>query len=388
MKTIGTISLVIGLASLHAQEIVPNRYLSIQNEMKLAISRGNQYLAEEQHDDGHWGDENYPAFTALALTAAVRDPAIDLSKPLPEHIKKGYQWLLEQQNDDGGIYNEGLSSYNTATSITALVAAKREAYEPAIVRARKYLIAQQWDLGDLGKTDNPNDGGIGYGSNDTHTDLSNSVLALEALALSKEIVGDDKFGDQPELDWDAAITFLSRCQNLEATNDQEWASDDPDNKGGFVYRPGESKAGEQKLDDGTVALRSYGSISYAGLLSLIYAEVSKDDPRIEAVMDWIGRNYTLETNPGMGLEGLYYYYQAIAKALSAAGVDELKLADGTTVDWRKDLGGKLLSVQREDGSWANQNSRWMESSPVLVSAYTLMALEQIYYSVPSRPEKE
>lgn len=388
MKLITIPTFAIAMTCANAQDAPPNPYLSIQNEMSLAISRGNQFLAAEQHEDGYWGDPKLPAFTALALTSAVRDPAIDLSKPLPEHIKKGYQWLLEQQKEDGGIYNRGLANYNTSTSVTALVAARREAYEPAIVRARNFVIAQQWDLGEKGKTDNPNDGGIGYGSDNTHTDLSNTVLAIEALALSKEIVGDDKFGDQPELNWEAALTFLSRCQNLEETNDQEWASDDPDNKGGFIYRPGESKAGEQELEDGTIALRSYGSISYAGLLSLIYAEVSKDDPRVQAVLKWIGHNYTLEKNPGMGLEGLYYYYQAIAKALSAAGVDKLELADGKKVDWRKDLAGKLLSVQREDGSWANKNSRWMESSPVLVSAYTIMALEQIYYSIPSRPGKE
>jgi squalene-hopene/tetraprenyl-beta-curcumene cyclase len=385
MKHLTLPAIALALTCAHAQEDSPNPYLSIQNEMSLAISRGNQYLAEKQHEDGYWGDPELPAFTALALTSAVRDPAVDLSEPLPEHLRKGYQWLIEQQKDDGGIYNRGLSSYNTATAVTAMVAAKREAYEPAIVRARNYLISQQWDLGEAGVADNPNDGGIGYGSNDSHTDLSNTVLAVEALALSKQIVGDAKYGDQPELDWDAALTFLSRCQNLEETNDQDWASNDPENKGGFIYRPGESKAGEQELEDGTVALRSYGSISYAGLLSLIYAEVSKDDPRVVAVLDWIGRNYTLEKNPGMGLEGLYYYYQAISKALSAAGIDKLELESGETVDWRKDLALKLLTTQREDGSWANSNSRWMESSPVLVTSYTVMALEQIYYSIPARP---
>ncbi len=84
----------------------------------------------------------------------------------------------------------------------------------------------------------------------------------------------------------------------------------------------------------------------------------------------------------MGAEGLYYYYQAMAKAMNAAGIDKLKLEDGTEADWRKDLAGKLLSTQREDGSWLNDNGRWMESNPVLVTAYSVMALQEIDRSIP------
>jgi squalene-hopene/tetraprenyl-beta-curcumene cyclase len=387
MKTT-TLFSIIGLcatALAPAQDMPKNPYLSLQQEMRQAIARGNAYLAAQQKEEGYWADEGLPAMTALALTAAVRDPNVDLSKPLPNHIKKGFDWLLKQQKEDGGIYNRGLSTYNTATSITAMIASGRDVYEPAIVRARKFLIGEQWDVGEKGETDDINDGGIGYGSSNDHTDLSNTYLAIEALALSKKVIEDGKFGEQPELDWDAAITFLSRCQNLPGTNDQEWASDDPDNKGGFVYAPGDSKAGEQTLADGRIALRSYGSISYAGLLSLIYAELKPDDPRVVAVKEWLGKNFTLTENPGMDAQGLYYYYQAMSKALAAAGMDHFPLANGKTVDWRRELSGKLLSLQREDGSWVNDNGRWMESSPALVTAYTVMALEQVYFSIPGRP---
>ncbi len=357
-------------------------YLSIQNEIKQSIARGNAWLVEQQKEEGYWDDGGLPAFTALALTALARDPNVDLSKGLPDHMTKGYDWLLKQQKEDGGIYNRGLSVYNTATSMTALVAPGKSEYEPAIVKARRHLINNQWDIGVKGETDNQNDGGIGYGSNDQHTDMSNTYLAIEALALTEKIVDDGKFGEQPNLDWDAALTFLSRSQNLTATNDQEWASDDENNKGGFIYTPADSKAGTEETADGKIALRSYGSISYAGLLSLVYAKLEPSDPRVVAVIEWLGRNYTMEENPNMGAEGLYYYYQAMAKAMNAAGIDKLKLADGSEADWRKDLAGKLLSTQRENGSWVNDNGRWMESNPVLVTAYTVQALEEIYNSIP------
>ncbi|MEY4243486.1 MAG: hypothetical protein RLZZ245_1071 [Verrucomicrobiota bacterium] len=360
------------------------RFESLKQEIRQSIARGNEWLKSQQKPAGHWDDAELPAFTALVLTAATRDPNLDRSAPYPEHIEKGFNWLLAQQKEDGGIYNRGLSVYNTATAVTALSSSGREIYEPAIVKARKHLINNQWDIGQKKETDHPNDGGVGYGSKQDEADMSNTYLAIEALALSKKVIEDGKHGEQPDLDWDAAVTFISRCQNLEETNDSDWASNDPKNKGGFIYGPAQSKAGEDSLADGRTALRSYGSISYAGLLSFIYAKVSADDPRVIAVKEWLGKNYTIEENPQMGAQGLFYYYQTMSKALTAANIDKLKLDDGTEADWRSDLGGRLLATQRGDGSWANSNGRWMESNPVLATAYNIMSLEQIYHSIPEK----
>ena len=381
MKLLATL-IILATAVGSAAEKNPNRYESLKQEIRQSIARGNAWLKTQQKPEGNWDDDGIPAFTALALTAATRDPNMNRKAPFPEHIEKGFTWLLTQQKEDGGIYNRGLSVYNTATSVTALVVGGREAYEPAIVKARKHLIDNQWDLGQKKETDNVNDGGVGYGSHNDHTDMSNTYLAIEALALSKKVIEDGKHGDQPDLDWGAAVTFLSRCQNLKKTNDQGWASDDAKKKGGFIYGPNESKAGEEKLPDGRTALRSYGSMSYAGLLSFIYAKVSANDPRVIAVKEWLGKNYTIDENPNMGAQGLYYYYQTMSKALTAANVDTLKLENGKAADWRKDLSEKLLTTQRENGSWVNDNGRWMESNPILVTAYTVLSLEQVYDAIP------
>ncbi|MEO1843850.1 MAG: hypothetical protein ABGZ37_06190, partial [Akkermansiaceae bacterium] len=272
-------------------------------------------------------------------------------------------------------------SYNTSSAIMALLARGRKEDEPAILKARAFLVDQQTDWGKKGVADNKYDGGTGYGGTYPHSDMSNTYLALEALYHSRHLAQDNKSGEQPELDWGAALTFISRCQNLEETNDQITAVA-PEDKGGLVYFPGDSKAGERKLPDGRVALRSYGSMSYAGLLSFIYAELDKDDPRVKGVLKWLGANYTLKENPGLGAQGLYYYYHAMTKALVAAQINMLPLADGTKADWRKDLGTLLVSNQKADGSWINENSRWWENDEVLVSSYVVMTLEQRYYSIP------
>ncbi len=378
----GVIALLTGSA-LIAQ--TPSKYLSLQEEMKQAISRGNAWLATQQKPEGHWDDPQIPAFTALSLTAAVRDPNIAQAKEKPAYINKGFDWLRAQQKEDGGIYNRGLSVYNTATSLTALASAQNEGYEAAMVRARKHLINNQWDTGEKGKVDGPNDGGIGYGSKNDRSDMSNTYLAIEAIVASQKVIDDGKHGDQPDLDWGAAVEFLSSCQNLEETNKNDRASNDPKNKGGFFYGPNETKVDDNTpLANGKVPLRSYGSMSYVGLLSMLYAKLSPDDQRVKAVKEWLGGNYTLEENPGLGGQGIYYYYNAMAKALAATGDDKLKLADGKEIDWRKELGEKLLTTQNADGSWKNTNGRWMESNPVLTTAYTVMALEAIYYSIPQR----
>jgi squalene-hopene/tetraprenyl-beta-curcumene cyclase len=71
--------LALGFASLlpaHAKN--KNEYVSIKNEVAQAIARGNAWLAEQQKEKGFWDDGGLPAFTALALTAAVRDPNLEL----------------------------------------------------------------------------------------------------------------------------------------------------------------------------------------------------------------------------------------------------------------------------------------------------------------------
>jgi squalene-hopene/tetraprenyl-beta-curcumene cyclase len=183
-----------------------------------------------------------------------------------------------------------------------------------------------------------------------------------------------------DLNWDAAIAFLQRCQNAPKFNAQPWVTGDPKNLGGFIYTPVESHADD--IINGKKTPRSYGSMSYSGLLSYIYANLQKDDPRVTAVVDWLGRNYTVEENPGMGPSGLFYYFHTMSKALSVYGVEQVSLEGGKSANWRHDLALKLIDLQASAGSWVNDKSgRWWEKDPVLVTAYSVHTLEMMHAGV-------
>ena len=354
--------------------------VSLRNEVENAIGKGLTWLANKQQPGGYWAQTEHPALTAMILTAFQGDPSNFYKRKYEQNIKLGYDYLASNVKPDGSIYVKDLKNYNTALSMMAFLVANNTAYEPILKNGRKFLISQQDDFGDKGMGDHPLDGGMGYSGSYKNSDINNTTLALEALHYTRYLKSD--VANDPEtkdLNWKAAAQFISRTQNLQGTNDQPFASNDPDNKGGFVYFPENSMAGQTTLPDGKVAYRSYGSASYNGLLSLTYAQVDVKDPRVKAVLDWLNRNYSLEENPGMGQAGLFYYYHMMAKGLSLAGVDTLTLKDGKKLKWRPALAKRLLDLQASDGSWVNQqNGRFWERDPHLVTAHAILTLEILY----------
>ncbi|HEY3900912.1 MAG TPA: prenyltransferase/squalene oxidase repeat-containing protein [Chthoniobacter sp.] len=347
-----------------------------REEVQHAIERGLAFLQSQQKEDGSWSavDPNHPGLTALPLMAFQREPSGKYLKEQPAFMQKGYAFLRSKAQPDGGIYSMGLANYNTSLAMMALLNSGNPKDEPLIETAHNFIIGMQAK----GMANPSLDGGIGYGPNGTehaHPDLDNTLIALEALRAYKDKHPSVETEKGKDLDWNAAIAFITRCQNLPSANKEPWASGDPANKGGFIYFPGETRAGETKLPNGKVALRSYGTMSYAGLLSFIYADLKKDDPRVASALEWLKENYTLDENPGLQHAGLYYYYHLMSKGLAAAGVKELDLKDGRKIDWEPEFARKLISLQGSNGGWVNDTGRWMEKDPILVTSYCVMALE-------------
>jgi squalene-hopene/tetraprenyl-beta-curcumene cyclase len=361
-------------------------------QAQKSVDAGIAYLKSQQNPDGSWQQEkDPPAITALVLRAIVVDEKFDSNT---DFVARGYEKLLSYQTEAGGIYKDLLANYNTAVAISALAAADDPKFAPNIAAAVAYLKKLQWTPGmtsnegeAIANNDDPWFGGWGYGGRSRgggRPDLSNAAFALQALHDAGVSPGDEAFKN--------AMSFVSRLQNHAPTNPSPWTGND----GGFVYGPadnrqGESLAGEYVDETGKRLLRSYGSMTYAGLKSMVHAGLTRDDPRVKAAFDWISTNWTLDENPGMKLNdpsqaqsGLFYYYLTLAKALNAYDQPIIRTPDGKEHDWRLELIEKLASLQKEDGSWVGEK-RWMESNPVLVTAYAVSALQEAKEDLKQHP---
>lgn len=360
--------LLFSCQSIIAQESAPKVELSLAKEIDHSIKLGLKWLYDQQEEDGSW--QHYPAITGLVLSSYLRaHPSISESEPM---IADGFAFLSSCVKPDGSIYTDDMPTYNTSICLIAFKDANNPAYDQIIKNAEDFLMGLQVDESLDMTTDSLFYGGMGY-DGEHRPDLSNLQWAIEAMAIDERKAYDPekKMTDEEKnrivgkkLFYDKALVFLARCQNLQNVNPESYAQND----GGFMYNPGVSKAGGSN---------SYASMTYAGLKSMIYARVDKNDPRVQEAYNWISSNYAIETTPLMGVQGLYYYYQTMAKAMNAYGTETIQSPDGTAHPWRYDLANQLLKTQSADGFWVNENGRWWENNPVLVTAYSLLALEEI-----------
>ena len=423
-----------------------------------------------------------PAITGLILSGMLAEQSLGADDPT---IKKGLAYAMGFIKPDGGIYDTILPTYNTAIVLSALAKVDTPEARQAIKPAQEFLKRSQWGttepvgVGGAGGKESPaivdkshpNYGGIGYG-NRGRPDISNTGFALEAWRTSGLPSEDPAY--------QRALVFLQRLQMLEKTADGKPINTMPyakgSRQGGFIYATGEndktvgqgnSFAGviDETLSTGETKsmLRSYGSVTYLGFKSYLYAGLRADDPRVVAAVNWAKANWSLDENPGIGTDGYYYYIVMMSRALAALGVDTLAVAPldtfrttvvvkglkastteadvraavaaldaaakvshveldakaglamvifaeeanakkleallgGTAIDgakvtasmkppiaapgttqsvaWREALVSKLAKLQRDDGSFATVDDRWMENNQVLTTAYVLIALQE------------
>jgi squalene-hopene/tetraprenyl-beta-curcumene cyclase len=345
--------------------------VSVAREVDAAVGRGLDYLVASQKENGSWSHASFPALTALPMRAlsASSDPKHQAA------VRRGLDFLLSCVQPDGGIYKKGsggksgLSTYNTAICMTVLYEVGDKSVIPKVLRARDFVAKSQQLGGDVYR------GGFGYdaGTGRPYADLLNTYSAAQAMYMTagaEDLRPSD--GKRTDIDWDATIKFVERMQNKKGEDNKDG--------GGFFYNPADPKGGTKTKKDDTVAFRAYGSMTYAGMLSLIYAQLPRDDHRIRSAVDWASRHWSLDENPGMGSQGLYFFYSVLTRALNAYDQDLIQQEDGKLINWREELAKKLLSLQKIDsasgqGYWKNENGRYWENDAILVTSYALISLQ-------------
>ncbi|MGD9693369.1 MAG: prenyltransferase/squalene oxidase repeat-containing protein [Phycisphaerales bacterium] len=355
--------------------------------------RGQQDVASGGWKTAGEGPQ-FPAISAMAATGLVREGGA--TNEAAAERAAGY--ILTFRQADGGIYDRILPSYNTSIVLSFLAHVDTPESREAIKDAQDFLRSLQWseasslssatpEISTAVDKSHPFYGGIGYGRHG-RPDLSNLAFMLQGLH-DTGVPGEDPA-------FQRALVFLARVQMVDSVNDMPYA--DGTKQGGFIYATsvnkdqvgsGQTQVAEQiamveeTLDDGTKVsrLRCYGSMTYAGFKSLIYADLARDDERVRAAYDWIRRFYTMDENPAMGTDGLYYYYVMASRALRAWGGDEIVTLNeqggsGATRDWANDLVDALAELQEPDGSFRSVDDRWMENNTLLITAYSLLSLQE------------
>jgi len=344
------------------------------------VDKAIAFLKSSQEPGGGWSTKANPGVTGVVLTGLLKTGRVTPDDPMAAKALAYIEGLAnpEKGHIAGKDPKVQLQNYVTSVNVMALVEANRaDKYKAIIGDAVEFLQKLQWDEEHGKSLQDDFFGGAGYDSQ-SRPDLSNTQFFLDALHAA----GIPK--DDPALR--KAMVFVSRCQNLKTEyNDRPWAG--KTNDGSFIYTA--ASGGVTKVDDKATAatgLPGYGSMTYAGIKSLIYCGVSKDDQRVKKAYEWIQKNYTLDRNPGMpdtrAEWGLFYYYHTMAKCLAVLGVDYVVDAKGQKHNWRADLALAIARRQQPSGSFVN-DTHWMEADPNLVTGYALMALS---YCGPGAPQ--
>jgi len=330
----------------------------VRAKAQASLDAGIKFLRGRQAENG--SVMGSVGLTALSLRAVLENPRGVSAADKPA-IDRYAAFIVTKVNPDGSIVEQQHDqSYNTAVALTALALTKDPRYATVISNGQKYIHKRQVDEGEGFHPVDAWYGGLGYGG-DERPDMSNLYIALEALRATSF--------DPKDPVWQKALIFATRMQNRSESNDQKWAGND----GGFMYSPGWNPP---EYGGGT---KSYGTVTAAGLISLLFAGADKTDPRVQAARRWLTTNYTLDSNPGTNSKiGIFYYYNALSKVMYAYGEDEFTDGSGQRHNWRDELATQLIKIQNPDGSWTNKDSAlWWEDKPELATAWSVIALEQI-----------
>ncbi|MEO1009244.1 MAG: prenyltransferase/squalene oxidase repeat-containing protein [Planctomycetota bacterium] len=286
----------------------------ITPELDIAIDRGLRFLAEQQNEDGSFGDGNWGrgvAVTSLAGLAFMADGHTPGRGRYGEQVRRALEYVLDRSSESGLLADDQAPSPMYGHGFAALFLGEvygmaggdpelNERLHEAVVKAVRLIERSQNEEGGWRYNPVPNDADVSV--------TICQVMALRSarnagIEVSKDVIDD-------------AVEYVKSCQNAD---------------GGFRYqrRPG----------------RSAWPRSAAGVATLFYAGEFAD----ESIDD--GTNYLLrEALPGRGLRRGYFYYghYYAVQAMFLAGGDAWRI-------WWPATRRELIEIQDATGAWPDRS---------------------------------
>ncbi|TWU40972.1 DUF4159 domain-containing protein [Novipirellula artificiosorum] len=326
---------------------------------------------------------------AFLLPSLLIQPAYAEVDPasVQRAIDRGVAYLRGTQNARGGwneygSYSCGLSALCTLSLLNAGVS--RE--DPAIASAMKYLRSFEPDdtyslslqtlvycqlgaagdlprlrrnVGQLVATQNnggPKSGAWGYGSQMGSGDPSNSQFALLALGAAK-----DRGIDVDTTVFERSIRYWTSIQR---------------SGGGWAYTGGQPPTGSMACAG--IASMIIGRGGMKGTSSRIVGDqiqccgnpANANDP-VQAGLDWLGKSFSVEVNPGTSNSATYYYY---LYALERVGrLSGRRFIGGH--DWYREGAEALLEEHDQfQGFWSGSGP-W-ETNNEIATSFALLFLSK------------
>jgi squalene-hopene/tetraprenyl-beta-curcumene cyclase len=317
-----------------------------------------------------------------ALAGAPKDACA----PPAGAVARALGFLRRNVNADGmlGMQDPDVleyPNYSTAYALRTLVELGSPTDRPLVEKMRDRLVAEQFGPANGFAESHLAFGGWGFGGKHApgetgHMDLAHTRRVLDALRAA---------GGVPPAVFERALVFLRLMQRdpkerraHPAPLETGAAAKAPRFDGGFFFSPVvlDANKGAVHRDAQGRFHASYATATCDGLLSLLAAGVSKDDPRVRAARGWLLAHERLDHPEGIpkgtpqdwGQAVYYYHLAARAEAYQSLGLTE---------QLRGRIAGELTTKQRADGSFRNDKNHLMkEDDPLLATALALIALSR------------
>lgn len=284
-------------------------------EVDSAINRTITYLTQNQNREGGWSDpDTYPRGVSCIVTLALLNAGQDPTSPM---MARALRYIAGADLD---------KTYTVSLQTMALCAADPNKYAAKIRSNVEKLL--DWQTAE---------GSWDYGKRFGAPDPSNSQFALLALHEAQR-VGVDVSKQKMQESFDRSRKYWMKIQSHD---------------GGFGYGSSASAT---------------GSMTCAGISSLIIVGSQVDESgkdkleccggddelrrRIDLSINWLGKHFDVNTNPGEFGSGWYYYFMyGLERAGRLSGRRFFVDLQQNNRDWYREGARKLIQLQNPNGSF-------------------------------------